>query len=171
MRGVVTGMAMLGVGLLAACGGGEPDLITLRADGRGPDEFSILPGKPLQSPPSFSDLPVPTPGGANRTDPTPEADAVVALGGSAAATQGGGVRGPALVAHATRFGVDGDIRRTLAVEDARFRQANDGLLLERLFDLTIYYRAYRPYSLDQYAELDRLRSRGIRTPAVPPEGF
>ena len=50
-----------------------------------------------------------------------------------------------------------------------FRRANDGRLVERLFNVNVYFRAYEPYELDQYAELERLRRAGIRTSAAPPD--
>jgi hypothetical protein len=68
---------------LAACGNGkaEPELMNLRS-GQGPDEFAIVPPKPLEMPESLADLPEPTPGGfQNRTDQNPEDDAAMALGG------------------------------------------------------------------------------------------
>ncbi len=153
---------------LAACGtGAGPTLMNVRAQGNGPDEFSILPPKPLQLPESLTDLPEPVPGGANLTDPTPVADAIVALGG-----RPGGPGVPAgdaaLVAYAARGGVAGDIRGVLAAEDLAFRQDNEGRVLERLFNVNVYYRAYAGQSLDQQAELARWRSRGVRTPSAPP---
>ncbi|WP_439140413.1 DUF3035 domain-containing protein, partial [Roseicyclus sp.] len=63
-----------------------------------------------------------------------------------------------------------DIRNVLAAEDLTFRSNNSGLLLERLFNTNVYFSAYREMSLDRYAELDRLRRAGVRTPAAPPEG-
>ena len=45
---------------------------------------------------------------------------------------------------------------------------NNGKLLERLFDQNVYFKAYRPYALDQQAELARWRQAGARTPAAPP---
>ncbi len=156
------------VGLLGGCGGGEPDLLALTRNGPGPDEFSIVPNRPLEQPQSFAALPPPTPGGANRSDPTPLADATRALGG----TPGGGaapVQGPALIARTGRFGVEPGIRARLAAEDAAFRGERRGRLLERLFNTTTYFSAYERQSLDQYRELERLRARGIRTPAAPPE--
>lgn len=150
---------------LAACGGsGEPQLMNLRSSGDGPDEFAILPPKPLQMPPNLSALPAPTPGGSNITDPTPMADAVVALGGK----PGAGSNDAALVAYATRNGVAQGIRQTLAAEDLEYRRKNDGRLLERLFDVNVYYRAYAPMSLDQNAELERWRRAGAGNPSAPP---
>lgn len=164
------GAALLAVLLAAGCeSGGEPELLNLRAEGRGPDEFAIVPNKPLQSPPDFAALPAPTPGAGNLTDPTPEADAVAALGGSPAAVRrGGGVRDPGLVDYVTRFGVQPGIRQDLAAADLEYRRRHRGLLFERMFSMNTYFNAYEPYSLDQYQELERFRAAGVRTPAAPP---
>lgn len=160
---------VIGMGLvllaLSACGRNDPRLLNIAASGEGPDEFAILPTRPLEMPPSFTELPTPTPGGANRTDPDPEADAIAALGGDITrAPQAGG-----LVGYASRFGVSAGIRETLAAEDLEYRRRNDGRLLERIFAVNVYHRAYRPLALDRYAELERMRRAGIRTPAAPPE--
>jgi hypothetical protein len=152
----------------------EPDLITFRNKSRSPDEFSILPTKPLTMPEDLASLPEPTPGGSNITDPTPEADAIAALGGNPEAltireTIPGGNAG--LVNYASRYGREGSIRTTLAAEDLEYRQGNDGRLLERLFNVTVYYRAYDKMSLDQYAEIERWRAAGVQTVGVTPEGY
>ncbi|HSF65458.1 MAG TPA: DUF3035 domain-containing protein [Paracoccaceae bacterium] len=151
--------------MLAGCGDGDPRLMNIRAEGNGPDEFGILPPKPLAMPESLSDLPPPTPGGANRTDPTPTEDAIVALGGRPGAGAGADA---ALVGHVTRYGLSGDIRRTLAEEDLAFRTDNRGRILERLFNVNVYFRAYAEQSLDQQAELARWRRAGVRTVSAPP---
>lgn len=158
------------IGALSACGGGdaEPDLLDVSQQGSGPDEFSVLPKKPLEMPQSYASLPQPTPGGRNRTDPTPEADVAIALGGNPGAlTQGSG--DGALVAHASRYGVEPDIRPRLAAADIEYRRENDGRLLERLFNVNVYYRAYEPMSLDQHRELERMRRAGVRTSGAPPD--
>jgi Protein of unknown function (DUF3035) len=153
---------------LAACGGkGDPQLMNLRS-GQGPDEFAIVPPKPLELPASLADLPEPTPGGANRTDRNPEAEAVVALGGNPSAAGGIPAGDSALYSHAARFGVDGGIRATLASEDLEFRRDNNGRILERIFNVNVYYKAYRKQRLDQQAELARWRALGLRTPSAPP---
>lgn len=158
-------MAVLALtAVLGACGGNSPDLMNVASSGGGPDEFGVLPNRPLERPDDLGALPPPTPGGANRGDLTPKSDAVAALGGQ----PGAGPAAGALVAHAGRYGVSPQIRATLAAEDLAFRRANDGRLLERLFNSNIYFRAYRPRSLDQYQELDRFRRAGVRTPAAPP---
>lgn len=154
---------------LTACGGPQnPNLMNIRSSTAGPDEFAILPPKALQLPEDLAALPEPAPGTANLTDPSPLDDAVVALGGRPQAA--GGIPGAdaALYNHANRLGVSPGIRTTLASEDLAFRRDNNGRVLERLFDLNVYYRAYRRQSLDQNAELARWRRAGARTPSAPP---
>ena len=67
--------------MLAGCGNGDktPQLMNVRSTTQGPDEFGILPPKALSLPKDMNALPEPTPGGENLTDPTPNADAIVAL--------------------------------------------------------------------------------------------
>jgi hypothetical protein len=163
----VAGTAVL---VLSACSRSDkpPELMNIRSTTQGPDEFAILPPKPLEMPEDIAALPDPTPGGANLTDPTPNADAVAALGGTLRPAGGVPASDGALYAHAARFGVTGGIRETLAVEDLEFRRRNDGRLLERLFNVNVYYRAYQDQSLDQQAELWRWRNAGARTPSAPP---
>lgn len=151
---------------LSACGPSDPRLFNIRSEDRTPDEFSILPSQPLTIPEDLSVLPPPTPGGINRTDRQPEAEAIAALGGNPA---GGAPADGALVAAVTRYGVQGNIRDLLAAEDLEYRRVNNGLFLERMFNLNIYYDAYAPLSLDQHRELERLRSLGVRTVAAPPD--
>jgi hypothetical protein len=161
-------IALLAVAVLSACGNsGDPQLMNLRS-GSGPDEFGIVPPKPLAMPESLSDLPEPTPGGSNRTDPNPEADAAIALGGKPGSAGGIPSADSALFAHAARFGVESSIRSTLASEDLQWRRDNQGRILERLLNVNVYYRAYRDQSLDQHAELARWRLLGLRTPSAPP---
>jgi Protein of unknown function (DUF3035) len=163
---LLTAVAILA---LAGCGGDKtPRLMNLRSATNGPDEFGILPPKALDLPEDLAALPEPTPGGENRTDPRPFDDAIVALGGTPGARNGIPAADGALYAHAARFGVAGDIRSVLAAEDLEFRRDNDGRLLERLFDVNVYFRAYRKQALDQQTELAFWRKRGIGTPSAPP---
>ena len=158
--------------MLGACSQKDPQLMNLRSDTSGPDEFQILPTKPLEAPEDFTALPEPTPGGSNRTDPTPTADAIDALGGDGARAVNSPLRSSeqAVVAHASRYGVATNIREDLAASDLEWRKQHNGRLLERLFNVSVYYRAYEKMSLDQYLELARLRRLGIWTPAAPPDG-
>ena len=162
-------LASLGVAACGASGDRAPDLLVISESSRdGPDEFAILPTEPLVIPEDLTSLPSPTPGQANRTDPTPRQDAIAALGGNSAVLSRASNDG-ALVRYAGRYGVSENIRETLAEADLRFRQNNDGLPLERLFNVNIYFETYEPLSLDQRRELERLRRAGIRTSSVPPE--
>lgn len=168
----ILGAALCATVALSACGRQEkmPQLMHLRSQTQAPDEFSILPIKPLAMPEDITLLPEPTPGGTNLTDPTPEADAIAVLGGDPDAVKIGKVGGAssALLAQAGRFGTNAGIRDTLAGEDLDYRRKNDGRLLERLFNVTVYYKAYKPMSLDQHAELKFWRKRGVKTVGAPP---
>jgi hypothetical protein len=163
--------AILTIGALAGCGIGEPrPLHDLRSFDRQPEEFSIVPNKPLQSPESLAALPEPTPGGANRADQTPLADAVAALGGNPARLNADGVPSSdgALINRAGRFGREADVRATLAAEDEAFRDRG-GRFTWKLFPEDQYSRVYRRQSLDSWRWLRSSRSAGARTPTAPPE--
>ena len=73
--------AIVLIGLVVVAGCSKRGLRDLQPTGPGPDEFMILPNKPLTAPKDYEVLLAPTPGGANLVDPQPKADAVVALGG------------------------------------------------------------------------------------------
>lgn len=150
---------------LSACGNGDVRLRSDRRAGAGPDEFAIVPPRPLQMPPDLTALPEPDPGGTNRTDPTPIADAVTALGGRPGA--GGG--DAALAAAGTRLGVSPTIRADLRAEDDEIRRRNRPRLLERIFGTDVYDRAYERQAVPQYSELERARAAGRRTPSAPPD--
>ncbi len=165
----ITAVAAAALLALAACGSdNDPRLMNLRSSTNGPDEFGILPPKALDLPEDLASLPEPTPGGENRTDPQPLDDAVVALGGTAQRGTGVPPGDSALYAQAGRYGVAAGIRQTLASEDLDWRRDNNGRVLEKLFKINVYYRAYRKESLDQEAELARWRRAGARTPSAPP---
>lgn len=163
-KAVIALAAML---VLSACASGSPRLMNLTS-GEGPDEFGIVPPKPLALPENLSALPQPTPGGANLADPNPEADAILALGGKPSTSNGIPSGDSALFAHAARYGVDQGIRTTLAAEDLEWRRDNNGRVLERWFNVNVYYKAYRDQRLDQQAELLRWRALGVRTSSAPP---
>ncbi|OCX65801.1 pyruvate/2-oxoglutarate dehydrogenase complex, dihydrolipoamide acyltransferase (E2) component [Thioclava sp. SK-1] len=167
--GRMLGIAVAAVLSLSACGSDRAPKLMFLKTATGPDEFAILPTKPLEMPTDLASLPAPTPGGGNITDPTPERDAVAALGGNPNTFNvTGNVPDNGIVAYASRNGTDPGIRQTLAAEDLAYRKANDGRLLQRLFQNTIYYRAYAPMALDQEAELEFWRKAGAKTPSAPP---
>jgi hypothetical protein len=160
--------SVLALIFVAACGNTDRPLRDLRASGGGPDEFSVIPLEPLEIPQELN-LPTPTPGGTNRVDPSPNADAIAALGGSAAAQVAGGIpaNDAALVAQASRYGVEPAIRAELAAADAarldRARRSNVFNPLGR----DRYFPAYARQALDASAELGRLRALGVAVPNVP----
>jgi len=163
---------ILGVTALLTAGACASDgrLMNIEGSGDGPDEFAILPTRPLELPPDLNRLPAPNPGGPSITDPTPQADAVASLGGNPAQLSAQGVPAgdTALIAYASRAGRSGDIRAVTAAEDAAFRAGNGRRLLEVLARTNVYYRAYLPQTLDSQAELARWRRAGARTPSAPP---
>jgi hypothetical protein len=165
----VGALARIAVLTLAACGGGgDPQLMNLRATGNGPDEFAILPPKSLQMPDDLNALPEPTLGGSNLTDPTPEADVAAALGGNLRNATGIPAGDSALVNQASRYGLSASIRPELAAADLEHRSRNKGRVLERMFNVNVYFKAYASESLDQQAELRKWRQRGIKTVSAPP---
>jgi len=168
----VTFLMAMGL-LLAACSGEERDtrLRTFYNPGNGPEEFAILPNKPLEEPKNFSELPAPTPGGTNRSDLTPKEDAVAALGGRPSALQPSGVPGSesALVNYASRKGRDDGIRQTLAQEDADFRKRRGRFTNIRIFRVDRYYEIYKRQSVKPQAAAERWRRAGAPTPTAPPQ--
>jgi len=168
-KGQVLIAALVATALLGGCASDKvPNLMNLRSDSNGPDEFAILPVKPLEMPKDLAVLPEPTPGSSNLVDPNPQADAVIAMGGKPRSTTAGNSADRGLIAYAARDGVTADVRGTLAAEDLDYRKRNNGRLLERLFKVNTYFKAYRPQALDQQAELARWRAQGLATPSAPP---
>jgi hypothetical protein len=71
--------ALIGILVLAACE--NKGLREIQPRGDGPDEFIVVPARPLEQPENFVALPAPTPGGTNRTDQRPLDESVAQLGG------------------------------------------------------------------------------------------
>lgn len=168
MRAIALVIGFAAAAGLAACSG-DPHLMNIQSGQDSPDEFAILPTKPLTMPPDLAVLPTPTPGGANITDPTPQADAVAALGGNPGrlVNQGIAASDQALVAYAARRGSDANIRVTLAQADLQWRSRNARRPLEALFGTSVYQRAYRAMALDPKAEQLRWQRAGARTSTSP----
>ncbi len=163
-------MLTLVLGLGAACSNKDKPLSRIQKSGDGPDEFTILPGKPLQTPESYSALPAPTPGGSNRTDQNPVADGVAALGGNVGAVASAGVPtgDTGLVRYAGRYGVAPGIRQTLRSEDVKTRRRHGRVNIFNIGPTDDYTDAYRRQWLDSDAEFRRLRRAGIVVPSAPP---
>lgn len=155
---------------LTACANKDKPLTRIKKTGNGPDEFAIIPGKPLEAPESFSALPTPTPGGSNRTDQNPLADGAAALGGNAATLAGGAIPAGdgAIVNHARRYGVNPGIRETLRAEDKQIRRRHGRVNILRIGPTDDYTNAYKRQWLDSETEFFRLRRAGVTTPSAPP---
>lgn len=160
--------SVLALILVTACGNTDRPLRDLRSASGGPDEFAVIPFDPLEIPETRV-LPTPTPGGTNRADPTPNADAIRALGGSPAAQVAGGIPASdaALVTQTNRYGVDPAIRAQLAADDdATLRRARRTNVFNPL-GRDRYFPAYARQALDAPAELARLDAQGVAVPQVP----
>lgn len=164
------GITIMLVAAVSVAGCSNKGLRLIQAPGPGPDEFLILPVKPLTAPTDYSNLPKPNPGGENLVDLNPTADAVVALGGRAEATEPGGVPAAdsALVTAASRHGVEPGVRETLSEADAKFRKRQSRMTRIRLAPVDRYEQAYRRQSLDPFPETERYRRAGAGTPSSPP---
>ncbi|WP_291736501.1 DUF3035 domain-containing protein [Leisingera sp. F5] len=163
---------MVLAGALAVAGCGQKGLRVLQKPGPGPDEFLILPSKPLSTPENYASLPAPTPGGSNLTDPDPKSEAVAALGGNPSAlVSGNGVPSgdAALVTASSRYGVEPGVRETLASEDAKFRHRNRHLGRIKIVPVDRYEQLYRKQSIDPFAVSEQFRKAGAATPSSPPE--
>ncbi|WP_170411815.1 DUF3035 domain-containing protein [Ruegeria atlantica] len=155
----------------AAAGCSDIGLRHLQAPGAGPDEFSVLPVKPLTEPKDYAFLPAPTPGGENLTDPTPKADAVVALGGNAASLNPNTAipsADAALVTASSRYGVPANTRQEIEAQDAEFRRKQARLTRLRLFNVDRYSQVYRRETLNPDIQNEAARQAGIETPSSPP---
>ena len=158
--------------ILAGCGSRDKDvqLTRIKSTGNGPDEFTVLPTRPLETPESYSALPAPIPGGANLVDPNPEAEGIIALGGRPGSQSTAGIPSTdgGLVNRTRRYGVSQDIRQTLAAEDVDVRRRHGRVNILNIGPNDDYTNAYKRQWLDSYAETRRLRRAGIVTPSAPP---
>ncbi|MCA0961388.1 DUF3035 domain-containing protein [Salipiger bermudensis] len=168
---VVIVMGLIG---LAGCSSGARDmrLHYLKTNSGTPEEFAIVPNKPLETPPAMTALPAPTPGSANRTDQTPKASAVAALGGNPARVSERGTPSGngALLQRAGRYGTDPNIRTDLAAADFEHRKRASRFSY-KIVPQDEYYDAYREQWLNSHDALDAYRRAGIKTPSAPPAGW
>lgn len=165
-RAVIFGVAIL----VSACAN-ERGIRVLSSDDNGPDEFAIIPSKPLTQPENYTSLPAPTPGGSNLTDQDPLNDVNVALGGRAQPTPEAGTfaaADSALVGYVARNGGTTGIRDQLATEDEVVRGRFSRFTGWRLANPDRYNEVYRFYHLNPYSELARWRAAGVKTPTAPP---
>lgn len=156
---LLTPMLLLGCGDGGIAGGLRRSGITSK-----PDEFMVLPTRPLEMPENLAALPPPTPGAANRVDYQPHAEAIAGLTG--APGPAGNADGAVLVAQAGPAAPG--IRQTLAVEDAEWRAGHRGLLLPRLLSKDREALTYQPMLLNAPETFARMRAQGVQVPAAPP---
>ena len=164
-------VALSTVVILALAGCGEPKLRQLRSSDRGPEEFTVIPVKPLQQPSDYATLPLPGSSIVNITDPTPKRDAIAVLGGSDTRFYKTGIPAAdkALMRRADRYGTTKSIRTLLAIEDTEFRKRRYRINRFQFRVRDEYGKLYAKETLDAYAELLKFRKVGVATPAVPLE--
>lgn len=164
-RLTTTALILSGALALGGCGeGGLGGYLRSAGVAQTPDEFMVLPTRPLEMPANLSALPPPTPGSINRVDYRPNAEAVAGLTGR----QGppGTADASAIVAR-TGTGAPG-IRQVVAIEDAEYRASNRGKLLERWFSRDQTALTYRGQTLAAPPAFETMRARGVGVPAPPP---
>lgn len=163
----ITVISLMLLALSACQNQGLREIRNANADG--PDEFIIDPKSPLEQPVSYSDLPPPTPGAANRSDRSPAQEAVIAVGGTPQSELGRVPASDAALVQATsRFGVAQNIRGSLAAADAEFRRKQSRFTQIRLFPVDRYNQVYDDQALDPRLVANQWRARGAGTPAFPP---
>jgi len=167
-RSIFRALLVLAPLVLAACG--EGGLVgALRTSGAvsTPDEFMVLPTRPLEMPQDFAALPPPKPGTVNRVDYRPHVEAIAGLTG--APGPAGNADGAVLVAQAGPR--EPGVRQALAIEDVEWRNTHHGLLIPRLIAKDKATVTYAPMILDSAEEFERLRAAGVQQPAAPPSAL
>ena len=155
--------------LLSACSSDDARLRDLYDVGTGPEEFAVLPSKPLTIPSNLKNLPVPDLAAGNLADPTPKLDLIEMLGGSIDNSISIPAKDKNLLNYVSRAGVDTNIREELAKEDRKFLRRMGVLTSVKLFRVDRYNQIYRKMTLSAPKELERWRSLGVRTPSMSSE--
>jgi len=159
----------LGLSGCAQDGNNGRPLLNLRQSAIAPDEFLVVPQKPLETPSNLSSLPVPDPGAESRAAIDFERNLMRALGGRTSGASGIPASDVAIVnAARSSFGATDNIRALVRAEDQAFREARSGRI-ERLAKKRLAATIYDPMLLDPKAELARLKALGVKTPAVLPQ--
>ena len=155
--------------LLSACSSDDARLRDLYDVGTGPEEFAVLPSKPLTIPSNLKNLPVPDLAAGNLSDPTPKHDLIEILGGSIDNSISIPEKDKNLLKYVSRAGVDANIREELADDDRKFLRRMGVLTSVKLFRVDRYNQIYRKMTLSAPKELERWRSLGVRTPSMSSE--
>ena len=161
----VTALLLAAAALAGCAEGGLAGNLRAAGVGGTPDEFMVLPTKPLEMPSDLAALPAPTPGAVNRVDYQPKLEAVASLTGKQAPA--GTASAGALIARAGP--VDPNIRSELAAADVVYRENNRGLLIPRLILPDSEALVYGGEMLDTSSEYERLRTQGVGVPPAPPD--
>ena len=151
---------------IAACSSDDARLRDLYDVGTGPEEFAVLPSKPLIIPSNLRELPVPDETVENLADQTPKRDLIEKLGGSIDETKSAPKKDRDLLNYVSRAGVNANIREELAEEDRKFLRRMGVLTGVKLFLVDMYNQIYRKMTLSAPKEFERWRSLGIRTPLM-----
>ncbi len=114
--------------LLSACSSDDTRLRDLYDVGTGPEEFAVLPSKPLTIPNNLTKLPAPDASAGNLADPTPKRDLIEKLGGSIDDTDSISKRDKNLLEYVSRAGVDTNILAVDAINDSRAYMVGKRLL-------------------------------------------
>lgn len=168
----ITLILMLTLGVsITACGSGNSVFDkngNFKIKDAGPDEFSIIPTKPLEIPEDTVTLPEPTLGSKNRVDVEPELDAIVALGGKPERLESDLIANDeqALIAAASRNGVSGNIREQIAADAKVVERKKRPNVFQRIIGHTSRVKAFESEAIDPSAETHRLRRQGVRTPSA-----
>lgn len=161
LRGCCLAVALLA---LAGCqGGGVAQGLRSAGIAGTPDEFMVLPTRPLEMPQDLAMLPAPTPGAVNRVDYRPHQEAIAGLTGRPTLAAAGG---EGLVAAAGP--IDPNVRVALATDDVEWRESHHGRLLERWFSTDRDALVYRPMLLNVPGAFDDMRAAGVAVPPAPP---
>lgn len=132
-----------------------------------PDEFLVLPQKPLEIPEDLSVLPTPDPTAGSRVEIDPHAGAKRALGGTGGGYKASGADNTVLAAARSRP-ISPNIRQELRAEDAKKRARPGGFIgFFDLFRVTPREQTiYNDEKLDARDELIKRRAQGVRTPSI-----
>lgn len=167
-RAFRVGMAALALGALAGCDqiGNPLDAISGRI--KPPDEFEVLPNKPLRMPSSIAQLPEPRLGERSPLEPNPNADARRALlGGVPTAGSSVSASEAALLGAANTEANKPDIRTALP-EDVAAAEAGQGGV-PTLAELVGLDGDPVKDALDPDEEARRLQAEGIAPAPVNPD--
>lgn len=156
--------------LLAACSGsGEPPVTLQEASLKNgaPDEFLVLPQRPLTVPEDLETLPEPDPNAGSLVEIDPFVEARKAVGGNGGGTSASAADN-AILAAARTVGRTPNIREELAAEtDAKLTRGRGILGFFDRFRIAPRKRtAFNDQKLDAIGELKKRQAQGVKTPSI-----